>query len=147
MSESMRLALASEAERLVGSSIDLDEPMDFVTHCISEVENHEGSGLYPSHSCLEVWNQTSMLARVQALDVRPGDLMVFEYRDRRDGHVGVVVEVTDLGCFETVEMIKREDGVFEVSRQVRDVSGSSMMKLKGFLRVWVNARSSFRRNK
>lgn len=122
--------------------------MVFVQFCIMQVDTAGGtpSWLHRSQGVLDVWNKSPMHARIQGLSVQPGDIMVWQHYDAEGkqtamGHCGIVTKVTAPGKFETIEAntsrsekIDRDgDGIFV---KVRDIGGSSMMRVKGFLRAW-----------
>lgn len=122
---------------------------DFALYCVEQADKKVGppnTWVFVSQSCLTIWNRSPLLARVQGLEVAPGDLMVWQHWSTQgptvNGHIGIVEKVLGPGEFQTIEgntseatnVVDREgDGVY---RKVRSVGGSSMMRVKGFLRVW-----------
>lgn len=122
---------------------------DFALYCVEQADKQVGlpkTWLFISQSCLSIWNKSPLTTRVQGLAVQPGDLMIWQHYTAQgpttEGHIGIIEKVLGPGEFQTIEGntsestadVDREgDGVY---RKVRSAGGSSMMRVKGFLRVW-----------
>lgn len=122
--------------------------MAFVMYCLKAADaavTGPSFRLFETEHVMTCWNRSPMEMRIQSLDVKPGDLMLWQHykngKPTNSGHVGVVVGVQGPGTIETIEgntsdgsgVVREGDGVF---RRVRHVTASGTMRLKGFLRPW-----------
>jgi|GEM_PF-1912335 len=120
----------------------------FVFYCIEAVDkavDGPETWLFKTEHVMTCWNRTLMPARIQALDVRSGDLIIWQHfkngKPTAMGHAGIVARVLSPGKFETIEgntsdgrsVVREGDGVH---RRVRGINDSGTMRVKGFLRPW-----------
>lgn len=142
--------IIEEFQRAVGGRAE-GQPycMDFVQYCAQRVDlRYPGHHrwLFPSQSTLQVFNLTTLQARIQPQAARIGDIVIWQFwrhgtEPTNEGHCGVVVNINSALTFSTVEAntspgngIDREgDGVYQ---RVRNFAGSDTMRIKGFLRCW-----------
>lgn len=125
----------------------------FVWYCLKKV-NAEftcGSILYPSESCVQIWNKTPISARLDKPIV--GTIMIWqfyeyvgnvrEWRPKSAGHCGIVTKTfPDKPFVETVEgntgpgtrVIREGEGVYIKKRLV---TGLNEMRVLGWLLPWV----------
>lgn len=116
--------------------------MAFAWYCAKRVIDVHGGNplLYPSESCLQVWERSPQGQRVPRARIAPGDWAIWQHGSTRAGHVGIVSELS-LNHMSTVEgntaegsgVIREGDGVYLRARPLGDVGN---MKLLGFLRMF-----------
>lgn len=128
--------------------------VDFVQFCVKTVDEQLGTQtvLAPTQSALQLWKDTDALAMTS--DPEVGAVAIWQHYDDAGkptalGHAGIVIEVVSDTLFKTVEGntgpsqgVEREgDGVYEKTRLLRAPVGSKM-RLKGFLRAWIQPDSA-----
>jgi hypothetical protein len=125
--------------------------MCFVQHCVKETKAQlEKTGLYkkvfitlyPSEHCMTVWNKTN--PKYRRTEPKKGYVVIWQYykngKATAQGHTGIVDSVSNDGksSMLTIEgntgpggaIVREGDGVYA---KTRSISGSSSMKIVGFL--------------
>ena len=111
----------------------------FVQFCIMEVEKRFGATVvcHRSEHCLTIWAKTPGVHRYKF--PKPGYLVIWNYENSLNGHIGIVSRVIDEFTIETIEgntgpddkTVEREgDGVY---RKTRSLKQTGKMKLMGFI--------------
>jgi len=113
----------------------------FVQFCANEVAKQLGctNKLFATEHCLTVWNKTDPKQRLPLPQV--GCLIIWQFGNTAEGHVGTVVEVLPNNQVKTIEgntsdgkgINRNGDGVYE---RVRSTKGSESFHVKGFLKVF-----------
>lgn len=109
--------------------------MAFVQFCIKEAKLQ--SKIFESEHCLTVWNKTPKEQRLK--EPVPGCLVIWQYGDTTNGHVGIVTAVFK-NSIHTIEgntgdgkgIVREGDGVYARNRSR---AGSQQMKILGYLKI------------
>lgn len=110
----------------------------------TELKMGRPSALFASEHCMTTWRTSPRSMRVELADVKPGDIIIWNYPPTDSGHTGGVIEVpavrswlrlvegnTDSGLNPDGSIIREGGGVYITKRTT---ASSNSMRLMGFLR-------------